>query len=431
MQIYVVRAGDTLFRIARAYNTTPEEIAIANELPDPNRLVVGQALVIAITGSYYYVQPGDSLWLIGRRFGVSYLELARINRIDPNGPLEIGLRVYIPPRPKRDIVSNGYAEPINNVYSENLIRETEKAAPLLTYIAPFSYRATSEGGLVPLNLDNIPNIAARNNNNLLFVITNIESGQFSAGLARSILTNTAAQDALIQNGIAAMQAQPAFSDVHFDFEFIPVDLRDAYTAFIRKAAERFRAAGYMLSVALAPKTSATQPGQWYGAHDYRALGAIADFVVIMTYEWGYSAGPPMAVSPIGPVEAVLRYAISEMPAGKILMGQNLYGYDWTLPYVAGGQYARAVSPQQAIALAARYRAEIQYDYRAEAPFFYYYDENRVRHVVWFEDARSIDAKFMLLKRLNLRGISYWKLGLSFPQNWLLLGDQFNITKTTR
>ncbi|MCY8307118.1 hypothetical protein MOC39_20870, partial [Bacillus spizizenii] len=32
--------------------------------------------------------------------------------------------------------------------------------------------------------------------------------------------------------------------------------------------------------------------------------------------------------------------------------------------------------------------------------------------------------------LNLRGISYWKLGLSFPQNWLLLSDQFNIVKKT-
>lgn len=53
----------------------------------------------------------------------------------------------------------------------------------------------------------------------------------------------------------------------------------------------------------------------------------------MTYEWGYSGGPAMAVSPIGPVRRVLEYAVSEMPSSKILMGQNLYGYDWTLPFV--------------------------------------------------------------------------------------------------
>ena len=36
---------------------------------------------------------------------------------------------------------------------------------------------------------------------------------------------------------------------------------------------------------------------------------------------------------------------------KILMGQNLYGYDWTLPFKPGNPSAKAVSPQQAIQLA--------------------------------------------------------------------------------
>src|SRR5690606_10102289 len=131
------------------------------------------------------------------------------------------------------------------------------------------------------------------------------------------------------------------------------------------------------------------------AHDYAAHGTYSDFVVIMTYEWGYSGGPPMAVSPIGPVREVLEYALTEMPGNKILMGQNLYGYDWTLPFVPGGEYARAISPQQAIALARRMNAAIEYDYTAQAPFFRYIDEQGRTHEVWFEDARSIQAKFDL------------------------------------
>ena len=169
---------------------------------------------------------------------------------------------------------------------------------------------------------------------------------------------------------------------------------------------------------------------WYEAHDYKAHGQIVDFVVIMTYEWGYSGGPAMAVSPIGPVRNVLEYAISEMPASKIMMGQNLYGYDWTLPFVQG-TIAKAVSPQQAIALAAENNVQIQYDIRAQAPFFRYTDPNGKQHEVWFEDARSIQAKFNLIKELGLRGMSYWKLGLSFPQNWLLITENFNVVKIAR
>jgi spore germination protein len=148
----------------------------------------------------------------------------------------------------------------------------------------------------------------------------------------------------------------------------------------------------------------------------------------MTYEWGYSGGPPMPVSPIGPVRKVIEYALTEMPASKIMMGQNLYGYDWTLPYVPGGQYARAVSPQRAIEIAAENNAAISYDYTAQAPYFNYTDTAGKQHRVWFEDARSIQAKFNLVKELGLRGVSYWKLGLSFPQNWLLIENNFDVVK---
>ena len=119
--------------------------------------------------------------------------------------------------------------------------------------------------------------------------------------------------------------------------------------FYEKQRHALNSEGWFISTALAPKTSATQQGKWYEAHDYSAHGEIVDFVVIMTYEWGYSGGPAMAVSPIGPVRNVFEYAISEMPASKIMMGQNLYGYDWTLPFVQG-TIAKAVSPQQAIEL---------------------------------------------------------------------------------
>ncbi len=259
------------------------------------------------------------------------------------------------------------------------------------------------------------------------VVANIENGQFSDELGALMLTNETLQNRLLDN-IVATARRYGFRDIHFDFEYLRPEDREAYNAFLRKAKRRFEREGWMMSTALAPKTSATQRGRWYEAHDYRAHGQIVDFVVIMTYEWGYSGGPPMPVSPIGPVRRVLEYAISEMPAGKILMGQNLYGYDWTLPYVPGGPYAQAISPQQAIALAAKYNVAIEYDTEAQAPHFRYRDENGREHEVWFEDARSIQAKFNLVKELGLRGGSYWKLGIDFPQNWLLIADQFTVVK---
>lgn len=427
MQIHVVQPGESIQGIAQVYGSTVQNIVQANEIPEPDRLVVGQALVIPIWGRYYWVQPGDSLWTIGQRFGVNYLTIAEMNGINPNQGLPVGYRLFIPPRPRTPAEMNAYIEPRGETVSQDLIDEATNVVPFLTYLAPFSFEVRRDGSLKPLAIDNLPTIANNAGTTIMMVVRNLEEGQFSGELGRDILQSQAVQDILLTNIIAQAKSMNA-SDVHFDFEFLPPDQREAYINFLKKANERLSAEGLLISVALAPKTSAEQQGVLYEAHDYAAIGEIADFVVLMTYEWGYSGGPPMAVSPIGPVEQVLQYALTEMPANKIMMGQNLYGYDWTLPFVPGSEYATAVSPQRAIEIAKQYNVPIQYDTSAQAPHFDYVDEEGRSHKVWFEDARSIQAKFDLLKRLNLRGISYWKLGLAFPQNWLLINENFDVVK---
>ncbi|WP_410513098.1 glycoside hydrolase family 18 protein [Paenibacillus sp. BR2-3] len=427
MQIHVVQPGQTLYGIANAYGIPMDRITEANQLSAPSMLVVGQALVIPIIGMYYWVQSGDSLYKVAQRYGVNINTLAQINRLPLEKPLRIGLRLYIPPKPKRNAEVNAYIEPRGEGVSQSLRNAAAEAAPNLTYLAPFSFQVQRDGSLQAPPLDNLSSIAGQHQVTMMMVVTNLENDQFSSELGGIILNDPAVQNRLLDNIIS--EAKPLnFKDIHFDFEFLRPEDREAYNAFLRKAAKRIHQEGFLLSTALAPKTSATQTGAWYTAHDYKVHGQVADFVVIMTYEWGYSAGPPMAVSPIGPVRQVLEYAISEMPAAKIMMGQNLYGYDWTLPYVAGGAYARALSPQAAIDLARNRHAAIQYDYKDQAPNFNYIDDSGKTHKVWFEDARSIQAKFNLMKELGLRGISYWKLGLPFPQNWLLIQDNFNVVK---
>ncbi len=427
MQIHVVQPGQSLYRIAQNYGVPLRSIVEANQLSEENTLVVGQAIVIPITGRFYTVQPGDSLYTISRKLGVNMRTLAQVNRIDMNRPLNIGTRLYIPPTPKRRVEVNAYIEPRGTEVSPALINSAREAAPHLTYLAPFSFRINRDGTLQEPPLDNLNAIARQNNVTLMMVVTNLEQDQFSPDLGRVILNNEQVQDHLLNN-IMRTARELNFRDIHFDIEHLRPEDREAYNRFLRKAAAIIHREGYLMSTALAPKTSAAQTGEWYTAHDYKAHGQIADFVVIMTYEWGYSGGPPMPVSPIGPVRKVLEYALSEMPASKIMMGQNMYGYDWTLPYVAGGPFAKALSPQAAIDLARRENVAIQYDYTAQAPHFTYVDDQGKTHQVWFEDARSIQAKFNLVKELGLRGISYWKLGLPFPQNWLLIEDNYNVVK---
>lgn len=123
---------------------------------------------------------------------------------------------------------------------------------------------------------------------------------------------------------------------------------------------------------------------------------------------------------------MLSYAVTEIPSEKILMGMPNYGYDWTLPYTRG-EAASSIGFTAATDLAIRYNSEILYDEKTQTPYFYY-NENGTRHVVWFDDPRSIEAKLGLVEKFDLAGVSYWTINRCYTPNWLVVQGMFEPVK---
>ena len=213
-----------------------------------------------------------------------------------------------------------------------------------------------------------------------------------------------------------------------DFEYIAAEDAEAYLDFLENITARLHQYGYFVNTDLAPKTDAQQPGLLYEAHNYRAIGAISDTVLLMTYEWGYTYGPPMAVAPLNKVREVIVYALTEIPLEKIRMGIPNYGYDWPLPYERGVTKAVIIGNEEAIQLAKRFGAEIQYDETAQSPYFTYRNDMGTEHVVWFEDVRSIAAKYGLADEFYLPGTGYWNIMRPFSQNWAFVNENYDIRK---
>ncbi|HOJ10216.1 MAG TPA: glycosyl hydrolase family 18 protein [Clostridiales bacterium] len=429
MNIHTVGVGESLWLISQRYNIPYQSIAAANAIPPPYNLVVGQSLFIPQAMQTHVVRRGESLWSIARLYNSSVETIRSVNNIPESGIIYPGQVLVIPVQSKQygQIQVNAYIEPTGNT-TVDLNNLEEEAAPHLTYLSIFSYRVLENGSLIPPQNDNELIAAAKSRGiALLMVITNFRGGTFDTALADVILKDTGTQDVLISNILSTMK-QKGFTGLNIDFERVPPEDRDLYTEFVKKVRDRIKPEGYNISVALAPKTSATQVGAWYEAHDYGGLGSVADFAILMTYEWGWSGGPPLPVAPINEVRKVLDYAVSVIPRNKIMMGIPLYGYDWVLPYNPKNQFARRISPLQAVERALQFGSRIQYDTVAQSPFYRYYDANGTEHIVWFEDSRSIYAKFRMVHEYNLLGISYWVLGSRFPQNWLILEDLFNVQK---
>jgi spore germination protein len=420
MQIHVVKHGDTLWQLARQYHVSTDRIAQANNLPDPNKLVVGQALVVPTSDEVHIVQSGESLWMLAKRYRTTVQQLMQINQISNPSHITPGWVLRIPAQAKPVIVTNGYITTTGEPGAA-IVRDVGK---FLTYLSPFSYRVREDGRLTPLDDTALLQAARAKQVAPLLTITNFKEEKFDSDVAHAVLANKEVQEKLLNHILNTMK-EKGYKGLNIDFEYIYREDRLLYNQFIRRVKEKLHPEGYVITSALAPKTSGTQPGLLYEAHDYAVHGEVLDFVILMTYEWGYVAGPAMAVSPIDQIKKVLDYAVTVIPPHKILMGVSIYGYDWTLPYVKGS-LAKTIAPNEAIRIALQYGAAIQYDPTAQAPFFHYFDKNHREHEVWFEDARSIQAKMDVVKQYGLLGVSYWVLGSSpFNQNWWVLQHNFN------
>jgi polysaccharide deacetylase family sporulation protein PdaB len=105
-QTYTVRSGDTLYSIARRFNTTVARLASANNISNTNLIRVGQVLIIPGTGGgstpppsspvTYTVRSGDTLYSIARRYNTTVAQLASLNNISNPNLIRVGQVLTIP-----------------------------------------------------------------------------------------------------------------------------------------------------------------------------------------------------------------------------------------------------------------------------------------------------------------------------------------------
>ena len=376
MEIYVVQPGDSVDSIAAAQGISVDSILYNNQIIYPYRLALGQALLLTK--------------------GISATE-------------------------RRTVNVGGYAYPFISRYV------LEETLPYLSDLYVFSYGFTVDGDLIPPALDDSFMIAMAQDFEVAPILTLTPfgpDGMFNNYLITRIVNDMDAQNHLIRQLVAAVQRK-GFQGVDIDFEYILAQDRVAFAAFVGNVRQAINAIGYPVSVALAPKIADDQMGVIYEGKDFALLGKAADSALLMTYEWGYTFGPAMAVAPINKVREVVDYAITRIPPEKLSLGIPNYGYDWTLPFVRGESRARTIGNVEAVQIAIANNAAIQFDTVAMSPYFHYYLEGR-QHEVWFEDVRSLQAKFALVEEYGLRGMGYWQIMQLFRANWLLLANTFYI-----
>ncbi|MBT2689510.1 LysM peptidoglycan-binding domain-containing protein [Bacillus sp. ISL-47] len=421
MGMHVIQSGDSLWALSQKYNVSIQSIIKANGLENAPGIIPGLALYIpedgAVTRSYI-VKPGDTLWRIAQRFQTSVDAILSANPgIRPEW-LYIGQKINIPTTVKKSMQTLGFIVPYSPEAFLPIFRQTAKN---LTFIAISAYSLTKEGyAYAELEDTAIVAESKRLNVTPLLMIRNLADGEFSAELIGGVLKNPVYRRNLILS-LMNFVKQKGYGGVSLDFEFIPPPRRQDYSLFLRELKSAM--GSLILHVNVHAKTEDIPTNRIIGAYDYKAIGSAADIMAVMTMDYGYPTGPPNPVAPVWWVEEVIKYSVTQINPEKLQIALPLYGYDWR----TADNVTRAYSMQAIQDTALSAGAIIQYDRYAASPWFKYW-RGAEEHLVWFEDIRSITEKYKLIDQYNLLGMTYWQLSLPFPQNWAFADKNFTIVK---
>lgn len=291
-------------------------------------------------------------------------------------------------------------------------------ADLYGSASPFWYLFTSTGTVSRYSGAEDESVLSTLRNAGVRVIPTI-TNDFDPVRVSTMLASSSARAAHVEALGDLVQAK-GYDGIDVDYEALHAADRDRFSLFLSELSSALHAAGKVLTVAVHPKTSDT--GTWNGpqAQDYAAIGAVADRVRVMAYDYSWSTSPAGPISPLSWVKDVAAYSVSRIPAAKIELGMNLYGYDWV------GSRGEGVTFDTTQARRTSFGATRMWDATTAEPSFSYVSGGTT-HVVHYADAQSVAARLAVVDSYGLGGAAFWRLGGEDAAVWTEVRSRWGST----
>lgn len=209
-----------------------------------------------------------------------------------------------------------------------------------------------------------------------------------------------------RSGILALAKRLGVDGVDVDYENLPSSDRDRFTEFARQLAGDLRTAGLKMSITVQPKSGETA-SRGPGGADWAALCAVADRLQVMLYNEHNAATGPGPVASLDWMTRVIDYGLGLCPGSKLVPVLKVSGMDWGPSKAEWRRFGEVDS------ILKRTRPRRRREGDNQVPWFVYNDAG-ARHVVYYEDARSLTAKAERLRKRGLKNLVLWSLGSEDP-----------------
>lgn len=428
MEIYVVQQGDTIYSISEKFGISVDKIMQDNGLFKPVNIIIGQVLVITYPKQSHTIQLGDTVQSIADLYNVSIMQILRNNPNLSDRQYNVGESLVISYNTKGSITTNGFAYPF--IGKEILY----KTLPNLTYLSIFNYTTIEEGEILTYGDDSdIIKISKDYGVIPLLMITTLgQHGEPNIDIGNIILQNEKYQENNI-NLFTYLMKSKGYQGLNIVFNNINEDNQSLYENFLKRIASRLQDEGLLLFITINYQTKIIDGKIKFEQVDYSKFSSYVNGIIFLKLLWGNFNVPPAPVSNINYIKSLIDYLIPYVTPDKIILGNPVIGYDWSLPYIPDKSYAYALSSIAVLDLAYNVNAIIQFDENSQTPYYYYSQNqfnfgNPFEHIVWFIDARSINALTNLIFEFGLNGNGVWNIMIYNASLWSVINSQFDIIK---
>ncbi|MFC4322469.1 LysM peptidoglycan-binding domain-containing protein [Litchfieldia salsa] len=363
----------------------------------------------------YLVSADDTLFTIAKRFNTTVDALRSMNHLTST-TVSVGQTLRLPVTAST-VLNLGYLYFGNTKEYVNTVNGTNQA---INVVSPSYFDINTDGSLkLTYQLD--PAFIESMHQQGIRVVPFL-SNHWNREIGRAMLQNKEQAAQQIADAIAKYN----LDGVNVDLENITDADRANFTEFVRLLRLKIPTEKEV-SVAVAANPNGWNTG-WHGAYDYNSLSKYADYLMIMSYDESYHGGDPGPVASLPWVERSIQYAINQGVArDKIVMGMAHYGRYWIEGLDFGGF---GISNSKIEELLTKYEHTLVFDetsqsvkatviIKAEDPVTFVSGSNLTpgTYTIWFENAESVTQKLALVAKYEIRGVGNWSLGQENTNIW--------------